>query len=263
MDSKFLSNRLGEIRYNNYGSEMKIIRYGGTFDIDVEFKNGYISKNRQYKKFKNGTIKNYNDKTVYNIGYLGDGNYEPRIDGEITKVYDTWKGMLRRCYDKKKQKEFPTYKNCTVETEWLNFQVFGKWFNENFYTVGNEIIALDKDILVKGNKVYSPQTCIFVPEKINGLFVKSNKSRGKFPIGVTWHKTSNKYRAACRDNIINAGSKKTSCGYIGQYATPEEAFYHYKTRKEQVIKEVADKYKEQIPKKLYDAMYKYEVEITD
>jgi hypothetical protein len=110
-------------------------------------------------------------------------------------------------------------------------------------------MAIDKDILIKGNKIYSPETCIFVSRKINSLFVKCNKSRGQSPIGVCKH--GKKYYVRC-----------SSMG-IGSFKTIEEAFNAYKQYKEDYIKQVADEYKNKIPKKLYDALYKYEVEITD
>ena len=114
-------------------------------------------------------------------------------------------------------------------------------------------MQLDKDILNKGNKIYSPNSCIFVPTRINQLFAKADALRGDFPIGVS--RSGNKFRT--RLHILN-GEK-----YLGTFNTPEEAFYAYKTFKEQYIKEVAEEYKDKIPQKLYEAMYKYEVEITD
>ena len=86
--------------------------------------------------------------------------------------------MLRRCYDEKLHKKYPTYIDCKVCEEWLNFQNFAKWYYNNYYEIENEKICLDKDILHKGNKIYSPDNCVFVPNNINVLFVKSDKSRG-------------------------------------------------------------------------------------
>ena len=120
-------------------------------------------------------------------------------------------------------------------------------------------MALDKDILVKGNKTYSPNTCVFVPQNINTLFIKSNKIRGKYPIGVTFNKDKNKYQAQCNTLINGKNMKKT----LRLYNTIEEAFNAYKQFKEANIKQIADYYKENIPDKLYEAMYNYKVEITD
>ena len=135
----------------------------------------------------------------------------------------------------------------------------GKWIEENYYEVSGEQMCLDKDILCKGNKVYSRETCIFVPQRINTLFVKRDNDRGKDPIGVDQLPSGN-YQAYC-----NNGYGKTI--YLGTYSTKEEAFRVYKKYKEKVIKEVIDSYKGKIPEPYYSqlrkVMYDYEVEITD
>ena len=169
--------------------------------------------------------------------------------------------MMQRCYDPKFHKKYPTYINCEVCEEWHNYTNFGKWFNENYYEVSGEKMGLDKDILNKGNKIYSPENCIFVPNNINVLFVKSDNNRGEYPIGVYFNKRDKKFVAQC--NFYDFKTNKTKQKYLGYYNTPDEAFKAYKEFKEQNIKKVADHYKDLIPVKLYDALYKYEVEITD
>ena len=167
--------------------------------------------------------------------------------------------MLKRCYSDECQKKHPTYKDCTVCEEWHNYSDFKEWFDNNYYEIEGERMALDKDILVKGNKIYSPNTCVFVPQNINTLFIKSNKTRGKYPIGVYFRKDKNKYQAQCR--IVYNG--KTQQEFLGLYNTIEDAFKVYKQFKENCIKQVADEYKDKIPNNLYKAMYNYKVEITD
>ena len=176
-------------------------------------------------------------KKTYGYGICDISGVE---NGKQMKYYETWKGMLRRCYSNKYHKKEPTYKNCEVCEEWLLFSNFKKWYKDNYYQIDNDTMALDKDILNKGNKIYSPDNCIFVPMRINQLFIKSNGSRGELPIGVT--RSGNKFRS--RLHIIE-GEK-----YLGSFNTPEEAFCAYKTFKEQYIKQVADEYKDKIPKKL-------------
>ena len=121
-------------------------------------------------------------------------------------------------------------------------------------------MCLDKDILVKGNKVYSPETCIFVPKTINSLFTKRQNDRGESVIGTSLTQNG-KYRAYC--SLINPKTGKSKYEHLGCYETQEKAFEVYKYYKERNIKEVADYYKDKIPQKLYDALYNYEVEITD
>ena len=127
---------------------------------------------------------------------MGEGKYKVSINGKLTDEYKIWYNMLDRCYDSKFQKREPTYKGCKVEDYLLNFQHMGEWIEKNYYEVHGEVMHLDKDILCKGNKIYSRDTCIFVPKRINSLFVKCDKSRGKDPIGVDQSPSGN-YRANC------------------------------------------------------------------
>ena len=169
--------------------------------------------------------------------------------------------MLQRCYDPYYLNEHPTYRDCYVCEEWHNFQNFGEWWEYNVYNCNNEKMCLDKDILVKGNKVYSPETCIIVPERINLLFVKKDANRGDYPIGVDkWlnKKNGDKWLKVRCSTL----EKREHLGYF-PLNRPFQAFYTYKQFKENHIKQVADEYKGLIPTKLYEALYKYEVEIND
>lgn len=115
--------------------------------------------------------------------------------GKIKKSFNAWRGMIHRCYYQKAAEYTPTYLNCTVCDEWLYYANFESWWNENYYEIDNQRMCVDKDILVKGNKVYSPQTCLIVPQAINSLFIKCDASRGELPIGVSYFKRDNKYSA--------------------------------------------------------------------
>lgn len=167
--------------------------------------------------------------------------------------YMAWRSMLERALSDKYKKKYPTYKDCSVCEEWLTLSNFKKWFEdpENGYQEGYH---LDKDILIKGNKVYSPQTCCFVPPIINLIFARKVKN-SNLPIGVT--KKDRGYTTA-----LTAYAERV---YLGYHSTPEEAFNAYKDAKERYIKSVAEKYFQEgkITKKVYDALMKYEVEITD
>ena len=249
-------DRTGEIRYNNQGLKMKIVRYKNTYDIDIEFENGYIKKNSDYSNFKKGTIKNPYCLEVCGVGYIGEGEYKGTINRKRTKEYEHWSGMLKRCYDEKKLIKNPTYKGCSVCEEWHNFQNFAEWFHNNYYEVDGEMMSLDKDILVKGNKVYSPETCMFVPQRINTLFINKNSKRCKYPIGVQKDRNRKGY-------TVKGSIKDKTNNYIGHADTIEKAFNIYKEFKENYIKQVADEYKDKIPEKLYEAMINWIVEITD
>lgn len=255
-------DRTGEIGYNNFGSKMVIVEYNNTKNIDVYFPEyDWIAKNVDYTNFKNGKISCPYEKRYFNVGYLGEGKYKAYENGKQTKCYVSWQNMLQRCYDEKLHKKHPTYKNCEVSKEWHNYTNFGDWFKNNYYEVKGEKMCLDKDILHKSNKIYSPDNCIFVAENINKLFVKRDNDRGEYPIGVSYYKARGKFRAYC--HIYDFEENKTKQKFLGYYNNSQQAFEVYKQFKEKHIKEVADYYKDLIPEKLYDAMYKYEIEITD
>ena len=254
---------LGEVKENNKGTKMKIIAQRSNGDIDVEFLDNYhyVFKHAKYQNFKNGSIKNPFDKTVFEKGYLGDGKFSGWVNGEHTEEYEIWKGIIKRCYCEKQRDVFNSYYNISeVCDEWLNFQNFAEWWEENYYNCNNEMMCLDKDILYKKNNLYSPETCIIVPERINKLFIKQQRKRGKYPIGV-----QDCYDKRCDYKYLSVRLSVGEMKYLGNFPLnrPFQAFYTYKIYKENYIKQVADEYKDLIPKRLYDTMYSYEVEIND
>lgn len=184
-------------------------------------------------------------------------------NGKQTKCYDAWKGMLRRCYSDEYQEKQPTYIGCSVCEDWKLFSNFKKWFDENYYVIGEDKdMQLDKDILHKGNKIYSPINCIFTPKIINCIFTKTNINRNDICIGVQYCK-SKTYKYKVMSSYYDFEKHKKQKIHLGNYNDKVEAFNAYKKFKEKYIKEVADRYKDQIPIELYKALYRYEVEITD
>ena len=253
-------DRTGEERLNNFGSKMIIKEYRNKRDIDVYFPEyNWTFEHVQYNTFKRGNVKCPYEPRYYSKGYLGEGKYKMSENRKLKKEFNIWYRMLERCYDPKFHEKEPAYKECEVEEYLLNFQHMGEWLESNYYEIPGEIMCLDKDILCKGNKVYSRETCIFVPQKINSLFVKRDNDRGKNPIGVSDLPSGN-YQVNCN----NGYGKRI---YLGTYTTKEEAFQAYKQYKEKIIKKVIDSYKDKIPEPFYsrlrEAMYNYEVEIDD
>ena len=205
-------------------------------------------------------MKKEKNLTVFGVGY--NSGAISHSNGVALKSYKIWISMLQRCYSerfKEIYKYSDDYDGVTVCDEWKDYKNFKKWYEDNYYEVEGERIHLDKDILVKGNKIYSPDTCIFVPEKINVLFTKRDSKRGKSVIGTT--PKNGKYAVYC--HMINPKTGKSKQEFLGCYETQEKAFEIYKYYKEKNIKEVADYFKGKIPQKLHNTLYKYEVEITD
>lgn len=252
---KLAQERIGLINSNTYGSLMEIIDYKSAKEVLVRFEQGNTVW-VQWHKFCDGEVKNVYDKSVFGVGFIGEGIYKPSINSRDRAQYLCWSGMMERCYSLRCKEKQPAYHNCRVDEEWHNYQNFAHWYDENYYVIEGQRMELDKDILVKGNKVYSPSTCVFVPGSINTIFTKNNIKRGNLPIGV--NKSGNNYRARCMNG--RGDDKRVS---LGSFKTPEEAFYAYKTYKENHLKDVAEKFKDKIPNKLYSALINYEVEITD
>lgn len=253
--------RIDEERLNNQGCLMKIVEYIDSHNIVVEFQDEYKAKvHTQYVHFQIGNVNNPYRKTICNKGVVGD-KYPCKIKHKHTKEYIAWRGMLLRSFDEKTKIEHPTYKDVTCCEEWLYYPNFYEWLHtqKNFDKwLSGEKWAVDKDILIKGNKVYSPDTCCLVPMSINTIFAKKRKTNNDLPTGV-------RLIGECRYQVYccNLYANKQEC--LGTYSTIEEAFYTYKIYKESYIKQVAqDEYsKGNITKECYEAMLRYEVEITD
>lgn len=191
-------------------------------------------------------------------GGYNDLKYPTKHNYKSTKEHRLWISMLKRCMlGGEVQLRCPTYIGCTVSDNFCHYSYFYEWCNQQI-GFGLDGWTLDKDILYKGNKLYSEFTCCFVPSNINKLFVKGEGNRGLLPIGVTYHKLKKKYYATC--SRVGVGVKSS---HIGSYNTPEDAFYAYKKVKEEHIKHMADLYKDVIDSRVYEAMYRYKVEITD
>ena len=163
--------------------------------------------------------------------------------------------MLRRCYSDNFKKKNPTYEGCEVSENFKYYEYFYEWCHSQI-GFGVEGWHLDKDLLVKGNKVYSESSCVFLPKEINSVLTKCTASRGKHLVGVCWSKTANAFKAMVR---INKGKQE----FLGYFKTELEAFSAYKQAKESFVKEQAEKYKSQIDPRAYNALMNYQVEITD
>ena len=243
-------DRTGTEKTNIQGCRMKIIEYVNSKEMKVQFLDDYKAVVKaQWKEFNNGHLLNPYFPTICGVGIVGGKNKRYEFQ------YEYWKNILLRCYGTTVKEKYPTYQECTICEEWLLYDNFKKWCDENYYQIENERMQIDKDILFKKNKHYSPNTCCFVPDRINCLIIKSDKIRGEYPIGVSYSKKSGLYIASMKKSNRNV--------WLGEYVTPEKAFQVYKAEKEKYIKEVADSYKGKIPKNVYDALYKYQVEIDD
>ena len=196
-------------------------------------------------------------KLVLGIGV--SDKYPTHFNGKITEEYRTWYHMLERCterfWDKNK-----TYLWVSCSENFKSYAFFHKWYNEqrnsNKKDEKGKKWQLDKDLLIKGNKLYSEDTCVFVPKRINLLLVKRDAWRGDFPIGVNWNKRNGKFVAQCC-----AGNGTGT--FLGHYDSKENAFHAYKVFKEGFIRLVAEEYRDQLDTRAYEALLNYVVDIGD
>lgn len=246
--------RIGEIRQNNSGESMKIIDYVDAKHILVQFDNGHTQW-AGYESFIRGTIRNTSRPSSYGVAYCNI----PKGAHKYVKEHEFWRSMLRRCYSEKWKEEHTSYQDVTCSSEWLYFDAFVDWLhsqdNWEYVIDSDERFHLDKDILVKNNKIYSQDACCLVPHRVNALFVRHSEARGINPIGVYYRR--GRYESHC--NISKGKS------IVHTFSSAIEAFNQYKKDKEDLIKHIAEaEYsKGSITQSCYLAMINYEVEITD
>ncbi len=168
---------------------------------------------------------------VFGFG-VNDSSYvvSKKINGKVKMCpyYTKWLSMICRCYSVKCQSRQPTYAECTVCDEWKFFSAFKSWMKKQDWKGKH----LDKDILVQGNSVYSPSTCLFVSAAINTLLIKPLSDSEDHFAGVSFNKNSGKYQS---DVSFNGRQE-----YLGLFESPEEAYEAYKVAKYAIIKSVAE-----------------------
>lgn len=234
---------------NNYGF-CEVVEYVNSRKVVVRFDSGYVTTS-EMGQLRRGDIKDKSLPNVRGIAY-NDYPYPVKINNQHIPEYRLWRNMIERVYFSGQ----PSYKDVEIHEGWLHFSKFKSDISSlsNFDKFLNEGWHLDKDILVKGNKVYSLETCCFVPQELNSSFV-GLKNTTNLPLGVKYCKKSRKYVAQ-----IMLNKKKKGLGY---FTNPADAFYAYKTVKESWLKDVAEKWKGVVDDKVYFAVKKYEVCIDD
>ena len=245
---------VGKVFKSLNSGDFKILKYNDSRNVEIQFlKTGYEMV-AQLGHIKNGGVKDPYSPSVHGVGVSGT-KYPIRVNGILTKEYNLWCGMLERCYSGIYKKKYPTYESCEVSDKFKSYEYFYEWC-QNQTGFSSEGWQLDKDLLIKGNKVYSENTCVFIPQEINKVLIKCTASRGEHLIGVHWCKKGSAFKAQIRKN-------KGKSEYLGSFNTEIEAFKAYKVAKEYFIKEQANKFKSQIDERAYLALINYEVNIDD
>ena len=245
---------VGKVCKSLNSGDFKILKYNDAYNVEIQFLKTGFETTAQLGDIKSGLIKDPYSPSVYSIGIVGT-KYPSTINGVLTKEYNLWQHMLKRCYSDKYQKKRPTYEGCEVSDNFKSYEYFYDWCNKQV-GFGNDGFHLDKDLLIKGNKVYSETTCVFIPAEVNTLLTKSTASRGEYLIGVYWSKTHKAF-------VARVSKNKGKQERLGYFNTELEAFNAYKQAKESFIKEQANKWKSQIDERAYNALMNYEIDIND
>ena len=182
---------VGKVFKSLNSGDFKIVKYNDAHNVEIQFLKTGFKVVATLGNIRKGYVKDPYLASLHGVGILGV-KYPPSINGRNTKEYDLWYSMLRRCYSDKSKKKYPTYEGCEVSDNFKSYEYFYDWCHKQigFGNEGDENpFHLDKDLLSKGNKVYSESTCVFIPKDINLLLTKSTASRGEHLIGVHWCNT--------------------------------------------------------------------------
>lgn len=236
----------GAIFSSRHYGNFSIEKINNCDEVFIKFiETGFILKTT-YKEIRTGAVKDPFFPYFGGVGYIGVGVHSPThvINGEKrnTSAYEVWSGMIKRCYDER-SKSHHRYKDCIVCDEWHNFQNYADWYYENLQ---GENWHVDKDLLVVGNRVYSPETCRFVPSEINSLFTGSSSMKG-----VHFCKNKRKYVAQIQKGELSKGDKKRQ-SYLGSFDKIDDAISAYDTAKCKHVKEVVQRYFGKIDPVIYD-----------
>lgn len=168
---------LGKEFTNKPGHRCFIIDYKDAHSVMVMYYDTMSVSTMEYSNLQKGSFVDRFKPSLYGVGYIGK-------TGRTVcnkQAYAACNHILRRCYSKEFQEVQPYYKGCSVDPRWHSFAVFEEWFMQQEqrlfregYDVGRRW-SIDKDILVRGNKVYSPETCCFVPNEINSAVTKPKR----------------------------------------------------------------------------------------
>ena len=160
------------------------------------------------------------------------------IDGYANsknKCYQTWGGILERCFSESFHEKYTSYIGTTLCDEWKYYSEFKKWYDDN----KKDGYELDKDIIGGNRKHYSPSTCAFVPSIINCCILDGKKrTLNLLPLGITYHKAE-KYKNKPYETQLRRYKKLISYGY---HSTPEEAHKARQIAKRDYLLELMDKY---------------------
>lgn len=245
----------GDVYQTNNCGKLVIVKYERYTRILVRFINTGREKLAYGGDILKGNVRDNYSLSVLGVGYIGNGVHRVKIRSKFSSAYNTWVGMLSRCYNPS-DTFYLRYggRGIKVCDEWHCFQTYADWFFTNIV----EGFHVDKDLKLMDSKLYSPSSCEFIPPEINTLLVDHASARGEYPVGVTYDAGGGKYIARCS---LGKGCRR----HIGRFTTVGAAFSAYKVVKEARVKEVAQHHYDlgEISKQIYDNLMAWEVNIDD
>ncbi len=234
---------------------------------DRQIRVWHIDRNKDNCHYKNlawVTKREYVDldREVLLLSELGrQQEYVPYITLKSNVAYSIWNGIYNRCYRAPESNTGTCYYKATICEQWLKDKdIFAEWYNANYYEYEGESMAVDKDLLCPGNSEYAPDKCCIIPQTINTMLSNCKKHRTPkwkssmgLPLGVRYSTRMKMYYGEITpygyDEVIR----------LSYWNTPEEAFEEYKKFKQADILIMAAKYKNKVPKHIYEALLKVEV----
>lgn len=231
-----------EILFKNIAERkvtVKFLNTGGIFD----FNTAVIYTN---------SVKDYLYPSVYGVGCLGESTVNSGDPLKNTIIL-TWKGMMGRCYNPQYSENRPTYVECVTSQSWTNQVNFKAWFIKQiangYYQDGWE---LDKDLLFRQNKIYSEETCVFLPQRLNQLQQVKKDSEYNWLPGVNFDKSRGKFKSE-----VNFDGKRH---YFPRRETEMESFLEYKELKEKLVRADAENWKGIIDPRAYESLKNYSLD---
>ena len=243
----------GDRHLNRSGTWVVVIDYVNSKKVKVKFDDEYAYEDYYVAAdIRTGRVRSPYDKTVYGIGFIGEGRHKTSINGVQTFAYKKWSQMFGRCYSET-ERSVLYYSECCVEKIWHNFQNFGDWC-ESQKGFGEDTWHLDKDLISPGSKVYGPDHCCFVPQRVNKILLKREASRTTLPIGI-------QKRPDCARYTVQSYDKDSNRLYLGCFETINEAFSVYKSQRLSVIRDIASEYVGLVDPRVYKTLMEYQIDI--
>lgn len=225
--SKFSIGSVHEVK----AGKLEVVEQISSSKVKVRFIDTGYEREAQTAHIEVGSVQDRLRKSVNSIGFLGVGNYPTRIDGKLTPAYAKWKSMLERCYPQSESQrlKYVDYSDCSVSSDWHNFQNFAEWFNSHKF---DSDWQLDKDLKIAGNKVYSSDTCLLLPSDIHHLF---NVGHGQKKLDANM-----KLGVSVAGGFYVATFKGKE---LGKFKTPWEAYSEYCKAKSDALKTALKEYR--------------------